>query len=82
MVAQLVRAPACHAGGREFESRPFRQTHKELLYNKDMDVEEKIREYSEELKNLFHYEPYNEVAIAYITNELDKLRKKLKDGGS
>jgi len=47
-----------------------------------MDVEEKIREYSEELKNLFHYEPYNKVAIAYITNELDKLRKKLKDGTS
>ena len=47
-----------------------------------MDVEEKIREYNEELKNLLHYEPYNEVAVTYITNELDKLRKKLKNGGS
>ena len=47
-----------------------------------MDVEEKIREYSEELKNLLHYEPYNEVAVAYITNKLDKLRKELKDGTS
>ena len=39
-----------------------------------MDVEEKIREYSEELKNLLHYEPYNEVAVSYI--------KELKDGTS
>ena len=25
LVVQLVRMPACHAGGREFESRPDRQ---------------------------------------------------------
>ena len=24
VVVQLVRIPACHAGGREFESRPYR----------------------------------------------------------
>jgi hypothetical protein len=39
-------------------------------------IERDIREVSEILKNLFHYEPYNETAIAYWTNELDKLRKK------
>ena len=26
VVVQLVRIPACHAGGRGFESRPFRQS--------------------------------------------------------
>ena len=25
VVVQLVRIPACHAGGREFESRPYRR---------------------------------------------------------
>ena len=25
VVVQLVRIPACHAGGREFESRPYRK---------------------------------------------------------
>ena len=29
-VVQLVRIPACHAGGREFESRPFRQSYRKL----------------------------------------------------
>ncbi len=32
-VVQLVRIPACHAGGREFESRPFRQHKDESLYS-------------------------------------------------
>ena len=33
LVVQLVRMPACHAGGREFESRPDRKaTHIEWLF--------------------------------------------------
>ena len=30
LVVQLVRIPACHAGGREFESRPDRKIAKSL----------------------------------------------------
>ena len=39
-------------------------------------IERDIREVSETLKNLLHDEPYNEVAVAHWTNELDKLQKK------
>lgn len=31
VVVQLVRIPACHAGGRGFESRPLRQTEKRII---------------------------------------------------
>jgi hypothetical protein len=32
LVVQLVRIPACHAGGREFESRPDRQSQQRLRH--------------------------------------------------
>ena len=39
------------------------------------ETEEQIRELSEELKNLMHYdEGYNEVAINHVVDKLDKLR--------
>tara|TARA_Y100001951_G_scaffold95028_1_gene92060 strand:- start:176 stop:337 length:162 start_codon:yes stop_codon:yes gene_type:complete len=36
--------------------------------------EEEIHYLSEELKNLFFYEPYNDIAINRIVSQLDKLR--------
>jgi hypothetical protein len=35
LVVQLVRMPACHAGGREFESRPVRSLNIKSLNIKD-----------------------------------------------
>ena len=32
-LVQLVRMPACHAGGHEFESRTHRQQHKSLKFS-------------------------------------------------
>ena len=37
VVVQLVRMPACHAGGREFESRPYRKIPEILLNLGDFD---------------------------------------------
>jgi hypothetical protein len=38
------------------------------------ETQEEIHQLSEELKNLFFYEPYNDVAINRIVGQLDKLR--------
>ncbi len=41
------------------------------------ETEEQIRQLSEELKNLMHYdEGYNEIAINHVIDQLDKLRLK------
>ena len=36
LVVQLVRIPACHAGGREFESRPVRKSKNSYIYIQHM----------------------------------------------
>ena len=41
------------------------------------ETEEQIRQLSEELKNLMHYDRgYNEIAINRVIDQLDKLRLK------
>ncbi len=42
MVVQLVRIPACHAGGREFESRPLRQMHARGIRIKNKSDDQRI----------------------------------------
>jgi len=43
------------------------------------EEEEEIRQLTEELKNLFHYDHgYNEVAINRVIDQLDKLRAETK----
>ena len=47
VVVQLVRIPACHAGGREFESRPYRRKSEER--SSDFFVVEYLRQHTHRL---------------------------------